>query len=309
MYFPYLRGKQYEALALRAEAAALAQAGNVVPIVEPVKNQWRNFGRALDAGLRLAVVVNPRVGDYSPPPPQSRRVQAAMPATAAAIYGHARTIPTMIVDATITAAAIRRFGREHQPRLGFVIVGAAAANANAGQEIINLNPAFIAIQRLVVPTFAPRDVNVDLVDNFVRADNNSLYPPDEFFTDRHITVRTDAAYAHFGDYSIQGDHYRDGGGRANNVTIHHVYTVGQNPSHLRIRHYVSDRHRDVRVMWHDALSKLVRDLPTLARMSPLNDTTVLAEYRALHRSRGFPGLGKMKELAMRHHLLLMTVVQ
>lgn len=309
MYYPYLRGKRFEALALKAEAAPLAAAGNVLPIIEPVKNEWRNLTQVLDAGLHLAVIVNPRVGDYSPAPPRSRRVQLPMPTSAPAVYAHAGTTPTLIVDATTTAAAIQRFGRTYGGSRGFVIVGAPPAGTNIAAEILKLNPSFIAIRRRVVPPFAPRDLNVDLIDNFVRVDNNSLYPPDEFYTDRHVTIQTDTDYAHFADYSIQGDHYRDGGGRANNVALHHVYVTGPNPSNLRIRHHVSESNRSVRTMWHDALSQLVADLPALARMSPSNATSVLAEYRALHRSRDYPGLGKMKEIAMRHHLLLMTVAQ
>jgi hypothetical protein len=309
LYYPYLRGKRFEALALRTEASALAQAANVIPIIEPVKNEWRNLERALDGGLILAVITNPRVGDYSPPRAGARREQAAMPPTSLGVYGHANAIPTMLIDDATTAPAVRRFGRAHIGRRGFVVVGAPTANPDPLQEALGLNPHFVGIRRRVVPVFAAHAVSVAIVDNFGRQDNNSLYPPDEFFTDRHVTIRTDADYAHFGDYSIQGDHYRDGGGRANNVALHHVYAVGPNPSDLRIRHYVSAAHRDVAVMWHDSLSQLVNDLPALTRRSALNSTSVLAEYRALHRSRAFPGLGKMKELAMRHHLLLMTVVQ
>lgn len=311
MFYPYLRGKRFESLALRAEAAALAAAGNIRPIVEPVKSEWRNLERALNDGLPLAVIVNPSVGDYSPPAPRARRAQTAMPAISMAVFAHAGTTPTMIITSATTAAAIRRFGREHRERRGFVVFSAPPANVNMDQEILALNPAFVAIRRRAVATFAARDINVDLIDNFVRADNNSLYAPDDFFTDRHRSVRTDQEYAHFADYSIQGDHYRDGGGRANNVALHHVYTIGPNPSDLRIRHYVSAAHRQVQLMWYDALSQLVADLPVLSRMSPLNDTAVLAEYRALHGggAGAFPGLGRMKELAMRHHFQLMTVVQ
>jgi hypothetical protein len=309
LYYPYLRGKRFEALALRSEANALAQAANVLPIVEPVKNEWRNLQRALDAGLALAIITNPRVGDYSPPPNGARRAQLEMPPVSAEVYGHANAIPTMLIDDATTAARVQRFARTHQGRLGLVVVGSPTANPDPLQAALGINPHFVGIRRRIVPVFAPRQMNVAIEDNFMRQDTNSLYPHDEFFTNMHVAVRNDGDYAHFGDYSIQGDHYRDGGGRANNVALHHVYTVGPNPSDLRVRHYVSTAHRDVAVMWYAALSQLVADLAVLARRSALNSTSVLAEYRALHHSRAFPGLGKMKELALRQHLLLMTVVQ
>jgi hypothetical protein len=119
----------------------------------------------------------------------------------------------------------------------------------------------------------------------------------------------DTTYGHFGGYSIQGDHYRDGGGPAGNVAIHHVYLIGPKPSDLRISQFVSAAHPDVTVMWHDAISQLVADLPARAALTPLNETPECNEYRALHVSRAFPGLGKMKEYGIRNHLSLMTVAQ
>jgi hypothetical protein len=254
--------------------------------------------------------MNPSVGDYSPPAPRARRVQQAFPPASQPVFGHTNAIPAFIVDGSTTAAMVTAFGRAHPGAKMFVVNAAPRAQAvDPLAAALALRPQYWVVRRraVVVDTEASR--NVDLVDNFTRQDTNSLYPFDEFYTDRHVSIQTDVSYNHFGDYSIVGEHYRDGGGRANNVAIHHVYTIGPNPSDLRIRHYVSATHPDVTTMWYDALTQLVADLPVLARLSPLNITAVLTEYRAMHRSRHFPGLGKMKEIALRHHLLLMTVIQ
>ena len=37
MYFPYLRGKQFELIAIRELAEMLAASGKIIPIIEPVK--------------------------------------------------------------------------------------------------------------------------------------------------------------------------------------------------------------------------------------------------------------------------------
>jgi hypothetical protein len=228
-----------------------------------------------------------------------------MPATSAAVFGHARAIPTMLIGATTTAALVRQFVRTHA-RHGFVIIGVPTTNTDPLQEILRSTPQFVAIRHKVVRAFADRNISVEIEDNFTRQEKNALYPPDEFHTDRYATIANDPDYAHFGDYSIQGDQYSEGGGRAHNVALHHIYLSGANGSDLRIRHYVSGRHRDISAMWYDALSQLVADLPRLGRISGINNTSVVSEYRTLNRTRAFPGLGKMKEFAMRHHLLLVA---
>ena len=65
MYFPYLRGKQFEFLAVRE----LAQKGllyknnsvNVIPIFEPVKNNFNYFDEFITNNIIFGIVVNPKV--------------------------------------------------------------------------------------------------------------------------------------------------------------------------------------------------------------------------------------------------------
>jgi hypothetical protein len=67
MYFPYLRGRQYELLALRELARDDLIGKFVVPIVEPVKKITSTFSGTLklfgQKKLPLALVLNPSVGD------------------------------------------------------------------------------------------------------------------------------------------------------------------------------------------------------------------------------------------------------
>lgn len=40
MYFPFLRGKQFELMALREAATDLAASGKVWPVIEPVRDRF-----------------------------------------------------------------------------------------------------------------------------------------------------------------------------------------------------------------------------------------------------------------------------
>jgi hypothetical protein len=66
MYFPYLRGRQFELIALR-EFSIERDQNKVIPVIEPVKESFRSlmiaFKMFLDAKQPFAFVLNPTVGD------------------------------------------------------------------------------------------------------------------------------------------------------------------------------------------------------------------------------------------------------
>lgn len=67
MYFPYVRGRQYELLALRELVANNLLGENIVPIVEPVKlsptlvNLMAEF---IKASHQISIIRNPAVGTF-----------------------------------------------------------------------------------------------------------------------------------------------------------------------------------------------------------------------------------------------------
>lgn len=52
MYFPYLRGKQYELLALKDFSQMSPNNAKIVPIIEPVKNQVNGLNSALETMIK-----------------------------------------------------------------------------------------------------------------------------------------------------------------------------------------------------------------------------------------------------------------
>lgn len=67
MYFPYLRGRQYELLALRELAINNLLGDYVIPIIEPVKlspTLINTMGEYISKGYQLAVIGNPTVGSF-----------------------------------------------------------------------------------------------------------------------------------------------------------------------------------------------------------------------------------------------------
>ena len=65
MYYPYLRGKQFELIAVRENAGRMSNL--VIPVIEPVRSSMNSLRRALEALIEeeasFIVVANPTVGE------------------------------------------------------------------------------------------------------------------------------------------------------------------------------------------------------------------------------------------------------
>ena len=68
MYFPYLRGKQFELMALRDFSNDNQGNNKIIPIIEPVKQQMNGMNIALgvmiENGMKFAIILNPNDGDF-----------------------------------------------------------------------------------------------------------------------------------------------------------------------------------------------------------------------------------------------------
>ena len=68
MYFPLLRGKQFELKALREFSAICPNNTHVIPIIEPVNDSLGSLVQGVremsQNGLRFAMILNPELGDF-----------------------------------------------------------------------------------------------------------------------------------------------------------------------------------------------------------------------------------------------------
>ena len=69
MYYPYLRGKQYELVLLREQAELISKSKNIIPIIEPVKENLNPLDRAIKEfnknDIEYILIANPINGDFS----------------------------------------------------------------------------------------------------------------------------------------------------------------------------------------------------------------------------------------------------
>jgi hypothetical protein len=140
-------------------------------------------------------------------------------------------------------------------------------------------------------------------DNFIRQERNSDYPTEaEHFTDMN-TQAGNLENINWGDYSIIGDEFSEGGGAALAVAIHHIHK-SEDTGALEISHFLSEDQEttaNVNGKIIQAVKNLVGNLDNLLP----NDTCACNIYREMAATEHSHGLGYLKRLAILHHLEIM----
>jgi len=309
MYYPYMRGKQFELIAIRENAHRLGE--SVVPIIEPVKSEMRRVRRALEAliehGCQFIVVANPRCGDF-----EGGDHYADLHAELGSEYlsNYDNWSAGYLADTATTQDEIGRVSRV-AARVSVVHVdypsGADLAGYFQGGPRV-LRHIFIegSSRRLLYRRhFA--DVPRSLVrDGFVTRRNKDYRSvPVEPFSDLHITF-AEEGMSGFGDFLTVGREFTERGGAAHAVAIHLTFIDNAEDGAMFVRHYVSDRVEspsDPAGKFAEALTKLVTDVTQPGAL--VRRTQAVEEFIGLHEERHFPGLGYVKKLSMQHHIELM----
>ncbi|WP_438036201.1 sce7725 family protein [Sorangium sp. So ce204] len=310
MYFPLLRGKLNELLALRELAPQLARHRRILPIIEPVNANATarlSLDRFAQESMRFMLLLNPRRGELAN---DTSAVQNGLIRQSLSEYDN--YIPAMYVDASFAAKQLDWLNAAFGD-VGFALV--YDGQPADPQLLERLAKHRSAVYHVFLDGNLPLDVcrrfpaekRVLVKDRFKRAEKNAKYPADDFFTDMHL-LYPDDTYAGFGDYSIVGAEYLEDGGPAHAVALHHVYRNDNNGGNLHVRHFVSDRTdspADIEGKFLEALTKLVGALPLLGEF---NHTPTCDEYLGIHSSQQFKSLGYAKRMAIKHHLEVMLKV-
>jgi hypothetical protein len=134
-----------------------------------------------------------------------------------------------------------------------------------------------------------------MIDNFRRQTRNADYPQVERFTDMNTTAGN-PDNLNWGDYSIQGDSYAEGGGAAMTVAIHHIH-FREGSESLDISHFLSDRQDTTDDPAGKAIEAAQKLVDSLGRMTP-NDTIACREYVEMVDTGQWRGLGYFKRLGI-----------
>lgn len=308
MYYPFIRGKQFELLMLRELASKISEWG-FVPIIEPVKENFPALKRALDAlkenNCRFVVVANPSVGDLKE---DKSSLWNEIFDVQLAGYDNYSVGLNMTTNESLQTA--KDFFEKHHIPIAVIHGGFTDGKELSGliktiapniTEHIFIDPYSSMLYRRHF-----KDAKKVLIKDGFISRTNKEYPPSEPFSDLYLTYSEMGCEA-FGDFLMVGSDYKEGGGPAYAIAIHLTYADPAADNAILIRHYVSDQintPKDPAGKFLEALRKLETNVQSEGSL--IFKTDAVNEYLQYYKDKHFPGLGYAKKLSMQHHMELMA---
>ena len=305
-YYPYFRGKQFELILLRDFAKFLTD-HDICPIIEPVKTNLSSLRRTIhsltEQNTNFTLVVNPQVGEFVSRPETNQLLEEALGSSPHGALG-------IIVNRDSNIANIKS-SIEAQPDRKFSIVHYGSEHgrdlAAAVNELTNIREHIFIESftgKLYQRYFRDGRAQRILVRNSFKTRKNADYDESEHFSDLHITY-TDEDMNGFGDYLIVGDEYSETGGPAYAVAIHVTYLNSEDD--MFVYHFKS-------VQSASPINPAGKFLEALRRLvdnyrepkSNIFRSQACGQFVELFDSQHFPGLGKVKQISMQHHLELIA---
>lgn len=166
---------------------------------------------------------------------------------------------------------------------------------------------------LLFNALALENRKIFLQDSFVKQPRNADYTEkQETFSNAHqlITTMKSMNVVGFSDYSVIGSEYVDSGFAPVDVAIHIVY-FDLDTRELMIRHFVSDHNdsiEDVAGKFEEAVNKLANWWEMESQNPEFrnrNHSQGLTSFLNLAKSGKYSGLGIVKKFSIMHHLEIM----
>lgn len=306
-YFPYLRGKQFELIALRDMCSFYKRQDIISPIIEPVKQVNSTLVKTIDCliqnNVNFNIILNPKCGEIS-----SDKYDTLVTNIVDRLRSYNNYQPAFIINEQVDLRRIISFIEYYKLHNIALIITTQPQSETLFKELLqsaSIKYAILhddsAVRRLSRDI---RPLGADLVilaDRFNLKDKNADYtnPADEFFSNDHLFFESEG-YSGYGDYVTIGNNYNEGGFLPYAVAIHLTYLDSDNA--FRIHHFVSDSNddnADVPGKVAEALSKLV---PFIDERKM--NTYACQQLRQIHTDGAYPGLGSIKKLSILNHLQL-----
>ena len=311
MYYPYLRGKQFELLALREFSREFENNHTIVPIIEPVKKQVNGLNAAalsmIENGMKFAVILNPSDGDYRHTGIDNDILMSLTALTddrdnwiPAYIYKHnGKTLldhakqnnlsNLMIIfpsGADVNDEVLMEFLSKDE--VAFVVSGNLSNNRSARGRLLRLGKALISLE----DRFNERPRNADYANEV-----------DEIFSEDFAYYKEDGL-AGFADFTPMAKDFIEGGMLPYAIAIHLTYQ--KSDDQIFVHHFVSDNNFDqsnIRGKFHEAAVKIA---PFFNNNGLYHTSAVDELIRRADSDDGYPGLGYIKKLSVKNHLELIT---
>ncbi|RTY89317.1 sce7725 family protein [Flavobacterium sp. GT3R68] len=304
MYYPYLRGRQFELIALREFAGCRGEHNNVIPIIEPVKKTFNSMKIALpilrNASIKFALVLNPQVGEID-------NYNQIIDGLGDCLIGEDSWIPAFIVS-------------NNYDEIGKLIVETGysdvmiicngltdTSNESFSQLVVSQKVKYIVVSqenRTLKRSLSGQDkflIRLDDKFNGQKRNSDYLEMSEEKFSEEHLFYK-DEGYHGFSDYTVLVSDFLEGGSAPFAVAIHLTYQ--KENDEVWIRHFTSKSNFDranIQGKFAEALEKAV----TFINSNDIHNEAT-NELRNYHNESKYPGLGMVKKISIKNHLELIN---
>lgn len=292
MYYPILRGKQFELIALR-ELAKHVPAELIRPVIEPVRSNVQPLKKTLNAlseyNIRPLVVVNPDKGDFSKSYIDFIEL----------VKVSENFTPCLRIKSFQDISFLDEIGLNID-QVGIFLEGGLdkkLVERLEGAICVILNKEKVhssAIEKLQNVVFYG--------DFFDKKNRNADYDESSYFSSIHTEWKNYSNVIGFGDYTILSEEYTESGGPAFVVTIHLSYINSDDYDAVYVRHFSSfndDSPANPGGKFKSALDKVclfIKNNPDIFFKSQGLEQLLSLE------GGSFQGLGQIKKYSIKHHI-------
>lgn len=305
MYYPFLRARQFELIALRELATEEATQGVIIPVLEPVKETHNNLTLAhkvfQDKNQTAYLIVNPTIGELAGDSSFYLEYLNELENSKFIPAFHYRNNSVFINQ------SIESFGLSN-----CMIICQNDVNPDdsefkqlvAKAEVSSINVNDPNRNRTLHRFIKGLNKNyIRLDDLFEKQARNSDYLEiqEHRFSEEHIYYIEDG-FNGFSDYTVLPSEYIDGGSTPRAVVIHLTYLNGENQ--IWIRHFTSETNdsiSNVQGKFAEAAAKAV----AYCRQRDLNNSAI-TELVSYYDNEHYPGLGTVKKISIKNHLLVIS---
>jgi len=303
MYYPFLRSRQFELIALRELALERMTQGYIMPVLEPVKESQNNldlaYGVFHEQNQSAYLIVNPSVGEMAGDNNVFLSYLANFDGLTflPAFHYHNNTeyIRQSIADFSLNNCMLICQSSENTDDddlkalvqtsgIRAIMVEDPLRNRSLHRFLKTLNKTYVRLDNL----FEKQANNSSFLD--IRAHK---------FSEEHIYFMEEG-FSGFSDYTVLPNEFSDGGSTPRAVVIHLTYLTQENQ--IWIRHFTSESNdsiANVQGKFAEAAQKAVN----YCRLNNLTNSAI-KELETFFDDEHYPGLGTIKKISIKNHLLI-----
>ncbi|MBG9544663.1 hypothetical protein ABE29_18380 [Cytobacillus firmus] len=301
MYLPYLRGRQFELIAVRELVENGLIGSKVIPVIEPIKPSstlLKTINLFIENEQKIAIIHNPQVGSYNKA--LSNLSNTSLKDNLINCFDKEAVIFSHVLNNNSRAELA---GIEQRTEDMLLILNDTDYITDYLSIFSDEAPGFTLVPDESSFRRKIRKNRVLFKDRFTKQQRNADYYDleDESYSEDHLYYKEDG-YVGFSDFSIVGAEFSESGFAPYAVVIHIVY-FDQEKS-LRIKHFVSESNDDINDpagKFYEALEKLI-EWQSEVKL----DTLGMKEFEKHYENGTYPGLGTVKKLSIMHHIELMN---